>query len=214
VPSTRPPVSPEPRPRPARPEVTVPVVLAVLVGTFCLGLALGQATPAPDAARPPATGTAQPTTVAIPALGVRAAVIPVGRTADGAIGAPDADPVRAAGWFTGGPYPGAVGTAVIVGHIDTETRPAVFHRLSRLRPGQVVEVVRRDRRTVTFRVDSVERFPKTAFPVERIFGAADRPRLALVTCGGRWVGGELGYAENVIAFASLVTPHQDRVGDS
>jgi hypothetical protein len=29
------------------------------------------------------------------------------------------------------------------------------------------------------------------------------PRLALVTCGGNWVGGETGYADNVIVFARL-----------
>jgi hypothetical protein len=31
----------------------------------------------------------------------------------------------------------------------------------------------------------------------------DVPRLALVTCGGEWLGGETGYADNVIVFAHL-----------
>ena len=53
----------------------------------------------------------------------------------------------------------------------------------------------------TFTVESVERFPKTSFPADRVFDAADGARLALVTCGGEWVGGDTGYADNVIVFA-------------
>ena len=52
-------------------------------------------------------------------------------------------------------------------------------------------------------MDSVERFPKIAFPADRVYGATDRSRLVLVTCGGAWVGGHVGYADNVIVFATL-----------
>jgi hypothetical protein len=195
---------PGPRPKPGRPGIAAVIAVILLIAAFCVGLGIAQVTPIPDLPVGAGTPTRAPTTVVIPVLGVRAPVVPVGRDTTGAIGTPAADPARSAGWFTGGPYPGEHGTAVIVGHIDTDTRPAVFHRLSTLRRGQLVEVGRGEGRPVTFRIDSVERFAKTAFPVGRIFGPADRARLALVTCGGRWVGGDLGYDENVIAFASLV----------
>ena len=34
------------------------------------------------------------------------------------------------GWWTGGPRPGERGPAVIVGHVDSHTGPAVFYRLA------------------------------------------------------------------------------------
>ena len=52
-------------------------------------------------------------------------------------------------------------------------------------------------------VESVEAFPKTSFPAERVFDSTDRARLVLVTCGGTWVGGDIGYRDNVIVFATL-----------
>ena len=55
-----------------------------------------------------------------------------------------------------------------------------------------------------FEVDSVRRFDKERFPTDEVFGDFSRPHLRLVTCGGQWVGGETGYAENVVVFASLV----------
>lgn len=143
-----------------------------------------------------------PTRITIPSIDVRARVIQVGQAPDGSIATPDADPVRVAGWYTEGPSPGEPGTAVIVGHVDTKAEPAVFARLSQLTAGATIEVRRDDWRTTTFTVDTVEMFPKTKFPADELFKAADRPRLALVTCGGAWVGGDVGYADNLIVMAT------------
>ena len=55
-----------------------------------------------------------------------------------------------------------------------------------------------------FEVDSVERFNKEQLPVEQVYGDFSRPTLRLITCGGRWVGGDTGYTDNVVVFASLV----------
>jgi hypothetical protein len=41
-----------------------------------------------------------------------------------------------------------------------------------------------------------------------VYGDFTRPGLRLITCGGRWVGGELGYADNVVVFASLVRAYR------
>jgi sortase (surface protein transpeptidase) len=144
-----------------------------------------------------------PTRVSIPALGVRAKVVEVGRAPDGSIAVPSSDPAKATGWYAPGPAPGERGTAVIVGHVDTASQPAIFEKLGDLRKGRIIEVKRTDRRVATFKVDSVETVPKTAFPTDRIFQPAPRPRLVLVTCGGAWVGGQIGYADNVIVYATL-----------
>ena len=97
-----------------------------------------------------------------------------------------------------------IGPAVIVGHADTRTGPSVFHDLHKLKPGQRIEVFRRDRRVAVFEVNSVEHFGKTKLPVQRVYGDFRRPSLRLVTCGVQWQGGSTGYSDNVVVFASLV----------
>jgi hypothetical protein len=200
------------------------VVVLMLVGFYCAGVGMGQLIGLPslpdlssfgDSHRASAEGGSPeggfpeglspsvPTGISIPSLGVRAKVIEVGRAADGSIAPPAADPAKAAGWYRLGPTPGELGTAVIVGHVDTASQPAVFHRLHELRKGTLIEVNREDHGVATFMVESVESFPKTSFPADRVFDSTNRPRLVLVTCGGTWLGGDIGYSDNVIVFATL-----------
>jgi hypothetical protein len=84
----------------------------------------------PQSARP--VPVARPVSLTIPLIGVRTRLIRLGRTADGELQVPSSATV--AGWYTGSPRPGAVGPAVIVGHVDSLTGPGVFYRLSELRP--------------------------------------------------------------------------------
>lgn len=182
----------------------------VLVGVFATAVGLGQVLGLPLPSLPftgqrasSAMDPSEPTRISIPSLGVRADVVEVGTTEYGSIAAPVEDPAGTAGWYRLGPSPGEPGTAIIVGHVDIADRAAVFHRLHDIKPGKVIEVRREDRRVATFTVESVESFPKTAFPTDRIFGDVGTPRLALVTCGGAWVGGDVGYVDNVIVFARL-----------
>ncbi|SCL67288.1 Sortase family protein [Micromonospora citrea] len=152
----------------------------------------------------PVLPASRPVDIAIDPIDVRARVHGVGIAPDGSIAVPDAARAQEAGWYDQGPTPGQYGPAVIVGHVDTTTGPAVFHKLRDLREGDRIEVTRSDRSVAVFEVDSVERFDKERLPVDEVFGDFSRPRLRLITCGGRWVGGETGYADNVVVFASLV----------
>jgi hypothetical protein len=194
--------------RTQRPRSKLPFVAVVLLlAAFCAGLGLGQLPGLPGLrdliGGLEARDRSLPTLIAIPSLGVRAKVVEVLTADDGSIATPKGDPVRTTGWYGLGPTPGEAGTAVIVGHVDTDTEPAVFARLGQARQGAVVEVSRRDSGTVQFTIDAVRSYPKTAFPADEVFAKAGRPRLVLVTCGGEWVGGDIGYAENLIAFATL-----------
>lgn len=187
------------------------VASLLLIGAFTtavgLGRALGMPLPSFSANWPGSDAKAmepsKPTRISIASLGVRADVVEVGKADDGSIAPPVEDPVRTVGWYGLGPTPGEPGTAVMVGHVDTDNRAAVFHNLREIRAGKLIEVSRKDRRVATFKVDSVESFPKDSFPADRVLVHSDVPRLALVTCGGEWVGGEIGYADNVIVFAHL-----------
>ncbi|MFY1617283.1 class F sortase [Micromonospora sp. WMMD736] len=152
----------------------------------------------------PVLPASRPTDLAIDTIDLRAPLHDVGIAPDGTIAVPDVARAQEAGWYDQGPTPGQYGPAVIVGHVDTTTGPAVFHRLRELRSGDQVDITRADGRVAVFEVDSVERFDKERLPVEEVYGDFSRPSLRLITCGGRWVGGETGYSDNLVVFASLV----------
>ncbi|KWV32017.1 peptidase C60 [Micromonospora rifamycinica] len=152
----------------------------------------------------PVLSGSPPTQIAISRIDLRATVHRVGIAPDGSIAVPDTARAQEAGWYDQGPTPGQYGPAVIVGHVDTTTGPAVFHGLKELHDGDEIEVTRADRRVAVFEVDEIQRYRKERLPVDQIYGDFSRPRLRLITCGGRWVGGATGYADNLVVYATLV----------
>ena len=139
-----------------------------------------------------------PVAVSIPRIGVQSTLVQLGLK-DGEMELP-APPV--AGWFTGGPAPGALGPAVITGHV-TWNGPAVFHRLGTLRRGDQVTVTREDGKTAVFTVSRVARFSKSRFPSRAVYGAIDHAGLRLITCGGTYDAARHRYLDNVVVFARL-----------
>jgi hypothetical protein len=110
------------------------------------------------------------------------------------------------GWYIDGPTPGQLGPAVIGGHVDSTSGPAVFYRLGALRPGALVKVGRRDRSVATFVIDKVARYPKAHFPTEQVYGNVDdRADIRLITCGGTFNRRIGHYNDNVVAFGHLVS---------
>ncbi|MGK5445615.1 class F sortase [Micromonospora sp. URMC 105] len=198
---------------------TVPLAVAlVLLGVFATGAGLGrtvgpldwaagQQRPASAQERPTAgrggLPASRPVSLAVPAIRVTAPVAPVGQAEDGSIDVPPLDRHHETGWYDRGPTPGEPGRSIIVGHVDSKSGPAVFYDLRKLKPGDRIEVTRRDRKVAVFTVDSVEYFDKSNLPADRVYGSDGPPALRLITCGGAWVGGQTGYEDNVIAFASL-----------
>jgi sortase (surface protein transpeptidase) len=140
-----------------------------------------------------------PSTLSIPRIGVKAAIVGVGRKANGAMQTPGPGQV---GWYRNGPWPGDPGPAVLVGHVDTRTGPDVFYRLRDLRPGDEILVGRADGTTARFLVGRLERHPKTALPTSRIWTRANRPLLRLITCAGSWDHATGHYRDNLILYAS------------
>jgi hypothetical protein len=139
-------------------------------------------------------------------IGVAADVVPVGINADGTLDVPPLDKAYLAGWYRPGRAPGEAGNAVIVGHVDSYlTGPAVFFDLGALRPGDTIAVNRRDKTVVQFTVDRVESYPKTAFPSELVYGAADKPGLRLMTCGGDFDEKARSYLNNIVIFATVTS---------
>ena len=142
-----------------------------------------------------------PVSVSIPRIGVRSTLDEVGLKPDGEMETPD--PVTVAGWFTRGATPGALGPAVITGHVTWGRAPQVFYRLGTLRRGDQVSVTRKDGRTAVFTVTRVARFSKSRFPSRAVYGAIDHAGLRLITCGGTYDQARHKYLDNVVVFARL-----------
>ncbi|GAB2723566.1 class F sortase [Kitasatospora kifunensis] len=160
--------------------------------------------PEPQEIAPPAVPA--PTRVKIPSLGVDAPLTGLSLQPDGVLEAPDPNDTKRAGWYKDGTRPGAVGTAVIAGHVDSMTGPAVFYKLGLLKKGSDIEVDQADGHTALFTVDAVETYPLNAFPDAQVYDAADRPELRLITCGGDFNKKEQKYLGNTVVYAHLINP--------
>ncbi|MEU0002965.1 class F sortase [Streptomyces sp. NPDC006314] len=148
---------------------------------------------------------ARPQRIDIPRLGVQAPVVARGLDARGAVDPPPFDQPGVVGWYGSGTPPGAAGAALMVGHVDTETRPAVFYKLSTLEPGQTVRVVRSDGRIAVFTIDDVRVLPRDGFDAGRAYGphVPGRAELRLITCGGTFDRATRTYSANVVVSAYL-----------
>lgn len=144
----------------------------------------------PSYQAPGAAGTgpvAMPVSLTIPAIGVQAKLISLGLTSTGSLnvapldGQPQA--LDDAGWYTGSVRPGAIGPAVIAGHINWSPGQGVFENLIDLRPGDAIYVKRADNSTVKFVVTRVQTTLKTDFPAGGVFGATPDAELRVITCG-------------------------------
>ena len=108
---------------------------------------------------------------------------------------------RPGGWYELGPRPGEAGPAVIVGHVDSRSGPAVFFRLGQLRRGDKIVVGQAGGGARPFLVERVERQAKEALPVERIWNRTNQPVLRLITCGGSFDRSTGHYRDNIIVYA-------------
>ncbi|MFD7625223.1 class F sortase [Streptomyces sp. NPDC059851] len=143
-----------------------------------------------------------PTRIRIPSIRVDAPLTGLGLARDGSLDVPPPARRDLAGWYREGTTPGAVGTAVVVGHVDHASGPAVFYRLGALRRGDAVEVRRADGRTAVFTVHAVEVYDAEHFPDARVYGPSQRAELRVITCGGDF-SPRTGYQGNVVVFAHL-----------
>jgi sortase (surface protein transpeptidase) len=144
----------------------------------------------------------KPTSLVIPRIGVRTPLIRLGITPSGALQVPASASV--AGWYTGSARPGATGSAVIAGHIDSLSGPGVFFRLRLLRPGNRIYVRRANGSVAVFEVTAVHSYLKSRFPTEAVYGPQASAQLRLITCGGTFDYATGHYLSNVIVYATLV----------
>ncbi|MFC3576746.1 class F sortase [Streptomyces yaanensis] len=188
--------------------------VALCCGAWLLhSAAAPQAPPQPSAAQAaagtdhegaaaPALPPSPPDRIRIPSIRVDAPLIGLGLTKAGSLNAPPPEQKNLAGWYEAGTTPGETGTAIVAGHVDNAQGPAVFYDLGALAKGSMIEVDRRNGSTAVFTVDAVEVYQAKAFPDDKVYGAAPRPELRVITCGGGY-SKTTGYQGNVVVFAHL-----------
>ncbi|MEU5883806.1 class F sortase [Spirillospora sp. NPDC047279] len=159
----------------------------------------GQA--ARESARPRYAGIGDPVELRVPSIGVRTSLERLRMGPDGELRSP-VDPARA-GWFAGGVRPGRPGPAVVVGHVDSTTGPAVFAGLGGLRRGATAQLSDARGRRAVFRVEEVRSYAKAGFPTREVYGPTPDPQLRLITCGGGFDHATGHYKTNVVIYAVL-----------
>lgn len=145
----------------------------------------------------------QPVQVDIPAIGVSSHLVDLGLNGDRTLEVP-VDYAKA-GWYARGTYPGDPQgpPAIIVGHVDDFTGPAVFARLGELTAGAEIVVIRADNTAAVFRVLDAQRFPKDEFPAEQLYAPVAESELVLITCTGPFDEAARSYLDNLVVRARL-----------
>jgi sortase (surface protein transpeptidase) len=144
-----------------------------------------------------------PLALSIPAIGLKAPLSELGLNPNHTVQVPSN--FQEPGWYKFGPSPGQLGSAVILGHVDSYLGPAVFFLLKSLQPGDSVDVTLADGVVTHFVVRQVAMYPKVSFPTFQVYGSHGYSALQLVTCGGEFDAQTRSYLSNVVVYTSLVS---------
>jgi len=149
-----------------------------------------------------ATARSTPVELTIPAISLTVSLSTLGLNADGTVQVPT--DIQQPGWYGLGPSPGEIGSAVILGHVDSSEGPAVFFKLRSLVAGDIVDTSLADGITAEFKVTSVAMYLKTNFPDQAVYTSHGDSALQLVTCGGAFDTQTGHYLSNIVVYTSLV----------
>jgi hypothetical protein len=151
----------------------------------------------------PPLGFSNPVSLRIDSIDASSSLVPLGLNPDQTVEVPPVSQPLQAGWYKLGPTPGAIGPAVILGHINGGGHPGIFARLHELKPGEQVKVVRSDGKTALFTVTKLQQVSKDSFPTQAVYGDTTEAQLRLITCGGSFDRTKHSYVDNIVVFATL-----------
>lgn len=142
-----------------------------------------------------------PITLAIPSIDITADLEPVGVLENGQMGVPSTE--NGVAWFEPGVKPGEKGNAVMAGHVDSKTGPAIFYELDKVGPGEEIEVTDENNDVLTFTVQRAESYDRNNAPMQDIFGQSDSRNLNLITCAGTFDQAEGTHDERLVVYTEL-----------
>ncbi len=107
-------------------------------------------------------------------------------------------------WFEPGYRPGTPGNAVLAGHFDSDTGPAVFYKLQEIKVGDIVSVEDNEGNIMRFRVTKAQSYFDEDAPLYEIFGPSDEPHLNLITCDGEFDPKTKRYDKKFVVFTEMM----------
>lgn len=108
-------------------------------------------------------------------------------------------------WYNLGPKPGMLGSAVMSGHLDKVTGdPAVFYKLDELGAGDMIKVVDEFNKEYNFKVTGKKTYKFDQVPLQQVFNTNDKPRLNLITCGGKWDQNSQNYSNRTVVYSEII----------
>lgn len=143
-----------------------------------------------------------PNQVWVPSVGIKAKVQPVGLLENGQMDVPKSSDV--AGIFVKGVLPGEKGNALMAGHLDNYTGPAIFHPLKRVKPGDPIVISNEEGKYLVFSVIAVESYLTAEAPLEKIFGDTDLEQLNLITCAGKYDRKKREHNKRLVVYTRLL----------
>lgn len=146
-----------------------------------------------------------PERLLIPRLNIDASVQHLGITKSGDMAAPNN--FVDVSWYKFGTVPGDVGSAVIAGHEDNALAlDGVFKHLEDLELGDDVYVTTEGGARLRFKVVDKKIYPYnlTGPELEKVFTRADKARLNLITCAGKWLAEAHTNDQRLVIYTELV----------
>ncbi|MCR4325600.1 MAG: sortase [Patescibacteria group bacterium] len=126
-----------------------------------------------------------PVRLKVPAIGVDSAIEDALITPDGRMDVPAGS--KNVAWFSLGPHPGQVGSAVIGGHFGIENGvPFVFYNLDKIQVGDRVYITDDRGDTLAFVVRAIELFDRDSDATPVFTSQDGLAHLNLITCEGIW----------------------------
>ncbi len=174
-----------------------------------IGAALGTNGSVPDETKPnddslssymvPPT---EPRLLTIEKLGVKSKIVKLGVDKQGQLGTPNN--VYDAGWYKGSNRPADAGGAVLLdGHIAGPTKKGVFYGLTKMQPGDIINIERGDGQKYNFKVIKSQTYNADKVDMNAALVSAQQGKLGLnlISCTGKFDSKTKNYTQRVIVFA-------------
>jgi LPXTG-site transpeptidase (sortase) family protein len=144
-----------------------------------------------------------PVRLMIPKIRVNAVIKHVGLLADGSMGIPKLPSETV--WYKSGSKPGAIGSAVIAGHVNWwYGAKGVFENLKKLKKGDVITVQDNRGVTTSFAVRTIRTIGQKE-DASDVFRSYDgKSHLNLVTCSGVWNKATQAYSKRIVVFTDKI----------
>jgi len=143
-----------------------------------------------------------PRYIIIPKLSVKARVLSVGLTKDGAVGTPTN--VYDTAWYNGSAKPGQAGASLIDGHVSSWTTHGIFYGLYNLQPGDNFSIELGNGSQLNYRVVKSATYSADSVDMAAVLSPIDpsAPGLNLITCSGTVLPGTSEFNKRIVIFAT------------